>query len=114
MDGLLLHRGAAAAWELVSEANAFVERQAPWSLAKTGDAAALDTTLAALTRCLARLAVMTGPFIPQASATLWSALGLTGSGRDGEAWRLAQAPVVGGATTHKISPLFPKVEVAPA
>ena len=46
------------------EANAFVERQAPWALAKSGDAAALDATLAALARCLARLAVLASPFIP--------------------------------------------------
>ena len=114
MDALLLNRGAAAAWELVSEANAFVERQAPWSQAKTGDAAALDSTLAALARCLARLAVLSGPFIPGASAALWSALGLTGSSQTAEAWRLAESPAVAGTTTHKIPPLFPKTEVATA
>ena len=114
MDALLLHRGSASAWELVSEANAFVERQAPWSQAKTGDAAALDSTLAALARCLARLAVLSGPFIPGASAALWSALGLTGSSQTAEAWRLAESPAVAGTTTHKIPPLFPKTEVATA
>jgi methionyl-tRNA synthetase len=130
MDGLLLHRGAAAAWELVSEANAFVERQAPWALAKAGDTGALDATLAALARALARLAALTGPFIPGAAATLWSALGLGGEARPGspgqpgpgapgkagpgapEAWQLAQTPRLEGASTHRIAPLFPKAEPA--
>ncbi|HXY18720.1 MAG TPA: methionine--tRNA ligase [Gemmatimonadales bacterium] len=110
MDALLLHRGAAAAWDLVSEANAFVERQAPWSQAKSGDAAALDSTLAALARCLVRLAVLAGPFVPTAAGTLWQALGLDGSHGAGQAWELASRPSVAGAATHKIPPLFPKLE----
>jgi len=114
MDALLLNRGAAAAWELVSEANAFVERQAPWALAKAGDAAALDATLAALARCLARLAALTAPFVPAAAGTLWSALGLEATPGTAKAWNLALAPQLAGASTHKIPPLFPKAEkVAP-
>ena len=110
MDALLLHRGAAAAWELVSEANAFVERQAPWALAKAGNTVALDATLAALARCLARLAALTGPFMPGAAATLWAALGLEGSPGAAGAWNVALAPKLEGAATHKIPPLFPKAE----
>jgi len=108
MDGLLLHRGAAAAWDLVSEANAFVERQAPWALAKAGQADALDATLAALARCLARLAVLTGPFLPSAAATLWAALGLGANPTDKQAWLLATDPRIEGAKTHRTAPLFPK------
>ncbi len=114
MDAQLLHRGAAAAWELVSEANAFVERQAPWALAKAGDAVALDATLAALARCLARLAALAGPFMPGAAATLWTALGLEGLPGTAEAWKMALAPRLEGASTHKIPPLFPKAEKAAA
>ncbi len=108
MDALLLHRGAAAAWSLVGEANAFVERQAPWALARTGDVAALDGTLAALARCLLRLAVLTGPFIPEAAAKLWTALGREGSPHAPQAWGAAASPAAAGAKCHKIAPLFPK------
>jgi len=98
----------------VSEANAFVERQAPWALAKAGDAAALDATLAALARCLARLAALSVPFVPTAAGTLWSALGLEGGPGTARAWALALAPQLAGAATHRIPPLFPKAEkVAP-
>jgi methionyl-tRNA synthetase len=112
MGDLLLHRAAAAAWGLVSEANAFVERQAPWSLAKAGDAAALDATLAALARCLARLAVLTGPITPLAAKLLWNALGLGGDHAAPAAWSLAASPRIEAATTHRIAPLFPKHENA--
>jgi methionyl-tRNA synthetase len=110
MDTLLLHRGSAAAWDLVSEANAFVERQAPWALAKANDAAALDATLAALARALVRLSVITGPFTPAAARTLWEALGLSGDHAGPSAWTLAVTPRVEAARTHRIPPLFPKAD----
>jgi methionyl-tRNA synthetase len=112
MDGLLLHRGAAAAWELVSEANAFVERQAPWALAKAGQNDALDATLAALWRCLARLTVLAGPFLPTTTATLRDALGIGTDPASSGAWTMAITPRPDGAHTHRIAPLFPKPEEA--
>jgi methionyl-tRNA synthetase len=110
MDGLLLHRGAAAAWELVAEGNAFVERQAPWTLAKLGNDEALDATLAALARSLLRLAVLVSPFIPGAADQLWAALGQGERLPPGGAWARALQPTLGGAQTHRIPPLFPKPE----
>jgi methionyl-tRNA synthetase len=110
MDSLLLHRGAAAAWDLVSAANAFVERQAPWALAKANDTAALDATLAALARSLMRLAVLAAPFIPSAAHTLHDALGLGADGDAAQAWSLAVSPRFEGAKTRRIPPLFPKAD----
>jgi methionyl-tRNA synthetase len=114
MDALLLHRGATAAWDLVSQANVFVERQAPWTLAKRGDESSLDRVLAALARVLARLAVLATPFVPRSTSELWSALGLGDSVPARSSWELARQPVLAGARTHRIAPLFPKEErVAP-
>jgi len=110
MDGFLLHRGAAAAWDLVNEANGFVERQAPWAQAKAGDTAALDSTLGALARSLLRLAVLVSPFIPGAADTLWAALGQGDHLPPRGTWERAERPDLAGATTHRIPPLFPKPE----
>jgi len=110
MDGLLLHRGAQIAWELVFEANAYVDRRAPWARAKAGDDAGLDETLGALARCLTRLAVLTAPFIPGAAAQLWAALGLGDGMKAQDVWAQAQRPEITGRNTVKISPLFPKPE----
>ncbi|MBI4543058.1 MAG: methionine--tRNA ligase, partial [Gemmatimonadetes bacterium] len=112
METFLVHRGAAAAWELVSEANAFVERQAPWSLAKAGDEAALDRTLAALARALLRLAVVTSPFVPASADRLWDALGLGERLPPVGSFRHAVQPAAGALETHRIPPLFPKLEQA--
>jgi methionyl-tRNA synthetase len=78
MDGNLLHQGAAAALELASAANGFVEERAPWAQAKDpGQAAALDATLAALARGTAALATLLYPFMPVKMASLATRLGMT-------------------------------------
>jgi methionyl-tRNA synthetase len=110
MDGLLLHRGGAAAWDLVAEANAYVGQQAPWNLAKQGDDAALDAALAALSRALLRLAVLASPFIPAAADQLWAALGQGAHVPPTGAWDRAEHPALAGAQTRRIPPLFPKPE----
>jgi methionyl-tRNA synthetase len=112
MDALLLHKGAAAAWDLVSEANVYVDRRAPWTQAKAKDESGLDETLGALTRALERLAVLTSPFLPEASAKLWSALGLGPTLLAERAWGHISASRVAGGRTARIPPLFPKPEKA--
>jgi methionyl-tRNA synthetase len=114
MDALLLHKGAAAAWDLVTEANVYVDRRAPWSLAKAKDEAGLDETLAALTRALERLAVLASPFLPEASDRLWSGLGLGPTvPPEKRAWDHISASRVAGSLTTRIAPLFPKPETTP-
>ncbi len=112
MEALLLHRGAQAAWELVFEANAWVDRRAPWTQAKTGDNAGLDVTLASLARCLARLAVLVHPFMPSASDTLWRALHNGEAMVPNGAWARAEQPRLEGLRTFRIPPLFPKPQPA--
>jgi methionyl-tRNA synthetase len=77
MDGCLLHNGAAAALDLVSAANGFIEARAPWKQAKdpalAGD---LNATLASLARTLVALATMLHPFMPTKMEELARALGL--------------------------------------
>ena len=107
MDGLMLHKGAAAAWDLVSAANGYVDRRAPWVQAKARDDAALDETLAALARCLARLAVLVSPFVPLAAGKLWAALGLGELPAFG-GWDHVRDPQLTGRTITRIPALFPK------
>jgi methionyl-tRNA synthetase len=77
MDADLLHQGITAAMELTGAANAFVEEQAPWTLAKDPEQQdALDATLASLARGLAALAAMLEPFMPRKMRQLTDALGL--------------------------------------
>ncbi|HXE56619.1 MAG TPA: methionine--tRNA ligase [Gemmatimonadales bacterium] len=107
MDALDLRAGADAAWELVSRANLFVQRTAPWALAKAGREAELDAALAALARCLYRLAILTSPFLPSKAQALWEALGQPGDVAAAD-WSSLAAPPMAGRATRKPEGLFPK------
>lgn len=107
MDALDLRGGADAAWELVSAANQYIVQTAPWALAKAGDGAALDGALAALARCLYRLAVMSSPFLPHAAELLWQALGQDGRVA-AASLASADAPALAGRPTAKPPALFPR------
>jgi methionyl-tRNA synthetase len=77
MDDNLLHHGAAAAIELASAANVFIEEQAPWTLARdAARASELDDTLGALARSLAGVASLLQPFVPERMAAVAQRLGL--------------------------------------
>jgi methionyl-tRNA synthetase len=77
MDSQLLHQGVAAAMQLSSAANQFVDQRAPWSQAKDpAQAGELDITLASLARCVATLAALLFPFMPGKMRELAERLGL--------------------------------------
>ncbi len=111
MDALDLRGGAEAAWGLVATANLYVAQTAPWALAKEGKETELDVALAALARCLHRLAILTSPFIPGKAQELWESLGRSGSLTAAD-WNALAAPAVAGHTVRKPHGLFPKPEVA--
>lgn len=110
MDGLDLRGAGDAAWELVAAANLYVQQTAPWALAKQGKEAELDLALCSLGRCLVRLAVLTGPFMPGKAQALWEALGQPGE-VSGAAWTAAEDPQTDGLSTRKPDGLFPKPAV---
>lgn len=77
MDDNLLHHGAAAALELASAANGFIEERAPWAQAKEpARAGDLDDTLGALARTLIGVAVLLEPYAPLKMMEVARRLGL--------------------------------------
>ena len=77
--GFLLHEALQAVWRTIGRANEYVDRQAPWKLAKDpGRRAELEATLAALVRALIRQTVYLTPFMPGRTADLWTQLGAPG------------------------------------
>jgi methionyl-tRNA synthetase len=107
MDATDLKGGAEAAWGLVGEANQFIVQSAPWTLAKQGKEQDLDGALAALARCLVRLAVLTSPFLPGKAEELWTHLGLEGRAEKSRISAL-ERPKVAGLKVRKPAGLFPK------
>jgi methionyl-tRNA synthetase len=107
MDAQQLQDGAAHVIELASRANRYVEETAPWKLAKEKRDAELDLVLVSLVRTVARLAVLSAPFIPQKAEAMWAALG---AGRALSEVRLAEVAdlAVTGQRVSTPAPLFPK------
>src|SRR6188768_4239946 len=83
IDRLALHEALASVWELVDELNGYITVQEPWALAKNpDDRERLETVLHTVVRGLGTLAVLLSPVMPQATATLWGALGGDGAVQD--------------------------------
>jgi methionyl-tRNA synthetase len=77
--GYLLHEALHAVWRTIARANEYVDRRAPWKLAKDpARRAELEATLAALIRALARQAVYLTPFLPTKAGALWGQIGAPG------------------------------------
>jgi methionyl-tRNA synthetase len=97
-------------WQTVARANEYVDRQAPWKMAKDpANRAALESTLATLVRQLARQAVYLYPFMPNKSDELWKSLGASGSPGKMRFDRLDSLDPTGWLV-KKNEPLFPKQE----
>jgi methionyl-tRNA synthetase len=107
MDAVALEHGAAELVALASRANRYVEETAPWKLAKEKNDAELDSVLANLTRTIARLAVLSVPFIPGKAEELWQSLGAPRPLAELRFADLATLDPTGWAV-RKAAPLFPK------
>lgn len=106
--GYPLHEALQAVWRAVARGNEYVDRQAPWKLAKDPALrSSLEETLASLVRQLARFAILLAPFMPGKAANLWQQIGGPGDVAD---QRTADLPALDSAgwRVSKGPPLFPK------
>jgi methionyl-tRNA synthetase len=95
-----------ATWQLIREANAYLEANEPW---KAEPGPAVDAVLGAALEALRIVAVLAYPAVPHASAEVWRRLGLDGSPADqrlpaSAAW----GGYPGGLPVEKGTPLFPR------
>ncbi len=122
LEEFLLHEALATLWELVGDANRFVESEQPWVLAKAakaGDAAAearLLATLGDLLEACRLVSLAAAPFMPGVAARAASQLGVEypygpdGNGGPplGELLRWGAPPTGGRVSVPE--PLFPRLE----
>jgi methionyl-tRNA synthetase len=107
-QGYLLHEALRAVWQMIFRANEFVDRQAPWKLAKDPSKdAELDRSLGALARELVIQCVCLAPFMPNKCDDLWRALGARSSVHSQRLDTIDQLEPQGW-TVIKSPPLFPK------
>jgi len=107
MDGNNLQQGAGLVIDLATRANRYVEETAPWKLAKEKREAELDAVLVNLVRTVARLAVLSAPFIPRKAEIIWAALGAPRALREVRLAEIADLSVAGQQVSNP-PPLFPK------
>ncbi len=114
MQSFLLHEALQALWRMVTAGNAYVDRKAPWKLAKEeASREELAVTLATLAWLLAELAVRLSPFMPSKAEELWTQLGAPE--RAAQQRLPGPAPLYlppGGWAITRGAPMFPRAEPA--
>ena len=93
-----IHQWLNAVWAVVAEANRYFAGEAPWALAKT-DPPRQRTVLYVTAEVIRRIAILTQPAMPDASAKLLDSLGIPAGERDFAA--------LGGATRIKPGVVLP-------
>lgn len=111
--GFLCHASLEAIARITSRANLFIQQTAPWTLAKDpAKSAELDSVLAALSRSLARQAVLLSAFMPSKAEALWTQLGGPATASATRYDALATLDCAGWSM-KKGEGLFPKPEPPP-
>ncbi len=106
MDRQSFHDALRAVWQVVSDANRYVDAMAPWGLKKT-DPDRMAEVLAVLAETIRQVAILVQPVMPGSAGRILDQLGIAPEARDfttiGGNDRLA-----GGITIAKPEPVFPR------
>jgi methionyl-tRNA synthetase len=105
------HRALETMWQVVGDANRYVDAEAPWTLRKS-DPERMATVLYVLLEAIRRLALLAQPFVPQAAAKLLDQLAVPPEQRS---FAALETPLTPGAPLPKPEGIFPRfVEPAAA
>jgi len=100
------HEALRLIWQVVADANRYVDTTAPWGLKKT-DPKRMEEVLAVLAECIRQVAILAQPVMPKATALMLDQLGVAAESRDftalGGAARLSS-----GHRIKKPVPVFPR------
>jgi methionyl-tRNA synthetase len=106
------HEGIERMWTVVRAANAYVDRQAPWALRKTGPER-MHTVLYVLCEALRFLAILAQPLMPDAAGRMLDQLAVAPNAR-GFAALGPVAALVSGTPLPPPEPVFPRYVEAEA
>ncbi len=102
-----LHRALDEAFEVIGEANRYVDATAPWALRKA-DPARLKTVLWTLAETIRHIATLTIPFVPRASHRILDLLAVPAEQRTFAALGPEGRPLAPGTELPEPSPVFPR------
>jgi len=117
LENYKLDQGIASVLNAVRAGNRYLEKCAPWTLAKNGETERLHTVLASAATALFKVAVLLAPVMPDKMSELIAALG--GTGNVPGIAELATHSGICGWVMKDVPPLFPRIieekaETAPA
>jgi methionyl-tRNA synthetase len=114
LDRIAPQRALEAIFELVSTTNRYVDRTAPWQLAKDGDHARLEQVAYTVLESLRWLGLMLWPFMPDKCNELRHQLGLGPVlPTDGlDRWPSVWGGLEAGTRTRPGAPLFPRFDAS--
>ncbi len=102
--GQLFNRGLESVWQVVGDANRYIDAQAPWTLKKT-DPARMATVLYVLAETVRRLALLLQPVMPDTMGRLLDQLAVDAAGRDFDSYARA---LTAGTPLPPPQGLFPR------
>jgi methionyl-tRNA synthetase len=100
------HKALVILWEVVGQANRYVDEQAPWALRKS-DPSRMATVLHVLAETIRHLAILAQPVMPEAAGHMLDQLGVEQGARRFSALSPAGA-LVPGTALPKPEPIFPR------
>lgn len=111
MDRLSFSQALASIWETVRDANLYLDRCAPWRLAKNGKQERMGTVLYNVLETIRVLSIFLFPFIPQGTEKMWKQLGIKTeickqNLKDSVKW----GKLPPGIQVEKGTPVFPRIK----
>jgi methionyl-tRNA synthetase len=102
-----------AIWSMIAAVDKYIVTQAPWNLAKAGDAEAkhLDEVLYTSAEALRIVTALLGPVLPESAAKIWMQLGFGTPLGHIKTAALHWGHLKGGQTLGLVSGVFPRADV---
>ena len=107
LDVQSFHEALETIWTVIRAANGYVDHQAPWKLRKE-DPARMATVLYVLAETIRHLAVLTQPFMPEASGKILDQLGVGAEARDFAAIASQSGALAAGTELPAPAGVFPR------
>ena len=110
LDGQAFNRALEAVWAVISEANVYIDAQAPWTLKKT-DPERMASVLYTVIETVRRVTLILQPVMPESTAKL---LDLVGQPADKRDFAALEDRLVSGTSLPKPEGVFPRYVEAEA
>ncbi len=107
-------KGLEALWALLSATDKYIVEQAPWTLAKKGERAKLESTLYTAAEVVRIATVLLAPVLPDSTAAIWSQLGMKTPLASVRMDELAWGQLPAGQAIGEVAGVFPRIDAKTA